>query len=126
MPPLKNINHEKFCHKIIEKNGILKDAYKAVYPTISDKSLAVNPSQLASKLGIRERVQELLEQTGVLGLTRLTSRLSEFVDDREDKSIALDATKFAFKLHGALDEDKGQSGDIIVNLALINAKEPKC
>lgn len=123
MPPLKNIKHEKFARELAKPEITSNtQAYMNINPGMSYNSARATAPVVLANPSIKQRVIELLDKNG-LSLEKLTNKLSEHIDG-DDKPISFRGVELGFKLHGALDEDKGQSGDVIVNFALINETKP--
>lgn len=117
--PLKNLRHEFFAQKLIENKGNATQAYLSTYGG-DYVNAEGNAHRLIGNEGIRARVIAIMGQKG-LALPDITDKLKQFVNS-ENEGIGLDATKFAFKLHGAIDPDV-QAGSGVLHIEFIQAQK---
>ncbi len=123
MPPLKNLQHEKFARALLEEPSQAA-AYSKVYK--QDLDIAkVNASQVLTNTNVKNRVIELMN-AGRLGLAPITERLGKWIYDDDAPAQSMDAIKTAYKLHGVLDSDDKQSSatELAVSIQIINASNP--
>ena len=118
MPPLKNISHEKLAHAVIKEESATK-AYLSVYPESSVAAARSSVSDVLAKPDVRNRIHELLEQNKC-GISRITERYKEFLEDNSEKSLAWDAVKTGLKIYGAFDEDSGKKNIQNVQINILN------
>ena len=117
MPPLKNIKHEIFAHNVVKHKGNQTKAYKDTFVGTKDECAKDNGSRLIARDSVRERVVEILNKKG-LSFDNLMDKLGSHVHSITE-NISLEATKFSYRLHGALDEDKiDQSGSINIGIVV--------
>lgn len=121
MPVLENLKHEMFAREMIEENGHQSRAYENVYASSNEVARA-NAPRLLAKHSVRERIAQLLDERG-MDVGSLNARLERFADS-SDERIGLDATKLAYRLHGAMDDEQRNSQqhlhlhqDTVLNLA---------
>jgi hypothetical protein len=116
--PLKNIRQEKFVRALVEKPISQTQAYQEAYG-LEDKSVAkVNASQLLTKPHVKERIAELLDRDG-LSVDYLNGRLKRHCDS-DSENISLEATKFGYRLHGCLEDDKANIGNQGIEINIMN------
>ena len=102
MPQLDSIKHELFSRSVVEHKGNLSQAYRDVYDPQANGSAGASGSRLLENVNVKARVIYLMDKQG-LTLERLGQELDTCVSD-EDKRLKLQATQFAYKLHGATDD----------------------
>lgn len=103
MTELKNLKHESFAKSVVEHKGNISEAYRDVYDPQANGSAGASASRLLDTVSVRDRVIALMKENGI-DLKGLTKKLTEHVNDG-DKRLSLDATKFSYKLQGAVDQD---------------------
>jgi len=102
MAPLDNVKHEMFAKAIVNNKGKVAESYRDVYDPKEDVTAVVNGSRLLGSANVRSRVVELMDKVG-LDLPSLSSKMKEHVN-ANDGRLSLDATKFSYKLHGAVED----------------------
>jgi len=116
MPKLKNPKHELFCKELAKNKYNYKRAYANTYPDCTTSALGANSSRLVSRADIRDRMSELLANSG-LSVEELNGKLAALLDSKKaiivnkdiayvsDNNTQLEATKTAYRLHGLLNND---------------------
>ena len=122
MPPLKNVKHELFAQALIENNGNQTKSYQAVYDPPLEVSARTHGSHLATNSNVRARVIDLLEKREALSLKGLRNGLERTVTNSDDR-LAFEGIKFAFKLHGAVDNDSDSSNTSVHNHLHLHAED---
>lgn len=108
--PLDDIMREKFAQSLVKNNGNQTQAYKEVYPHVTESTASSHSSKLAGEVEIRKRVRDLLSEDGI-NIKMLNNRLKTHILDDEDKKVSLDATKFTYKLAGYIDAEKANANE---------------
>jgi len=121
MPPLKNINHEKFAHAILEKPTI-GEAYLASYDPEGNRLKADTKKEVATANGSRllrndsvtNRISELLNRQGIT-IERLNGKLADLLEGKSEE-IQFKSTRLGYELHGVLNPEKniGESASPIL------------
>lgn len=93
----------KFADELVKQNGDAKAAYLVLNPDATQRTLETASSRLANNLEIKHKVRQILEQEGIT-LQHCSKRLKRFMS--RANQTGLKATELAFKLHGALDDDR--------------------
>lgn len=124
MPKLKNDAHEEFAKTYAldpKKRFNGAQAYKQAYPEAQDYSARTAASALLTNHNVKNRITELLDQSG-LTLEKLNSKLHSLVDSAKSDDVQLRATRLGYELHGVLDKDSNMQNpqNIQVNILQIN------
>ena len=122
MPPLENVKHELFAQALIENKGNQTQAYQEVYDPEHPVSARTHGARLVAKGCVRERVIDLLEKREALSLKGLRNGLERTVTNSDDR-LAFEGIKFAFKLHGAVDNDSDSSNTSVHNHLHLHAED---
>ena len=122
MPPLKNVKHEMFAQAVIENNGNLTHSYQEVYEPTSLNGANSHGSRVMANSSVRLRVIDLLEKREALSLKGLRNGLERTVTNSDDR-LAFEGIKFAFKLHGAVDNDQDNSNTSVHNHLHLHADD---
>ena len=129
MPKLDNDAHEQFAKTYAldpEKKFNGAQAYKQAYPEAKDYSARTAASALLTKDNVKNRISELLDQSG-LTLTKLNEKLHSLVEHAKSEDVQLRASRLGYELHGVLSKDSGIENmqNIQVNILQINNQEPQ-
>lgn len=135
MPPLKNIQHERFAQKVVDNHGnktqAYIDTYKAGYPTAN-----CNSARVMSRPEVSQRVKEILESTEGTALNNVLRSLNDDLESKRplvtkggeiiyvrDNCNILETKKLLLKMHDALVPSVAYSDQRQVNISVLNAPD---
>jgi len=124
MPKLKHEPHEQFAKVYAldpEKKLNATKAYMESHPGSTYDSARASSSALLTNPSIKNRIGELLDQSG-LTIQKLNEKLHSLVDVAKSEDVQLRATRLGYELHGVLDKDQNMNNhqNIQVNILQIN------
>lgn len=102
MGPLRNVKHEVFAREVINSDSHA-EAYRKVYGDVNAPE--VSASRLLTSVNIRERILELMQESGATSIKNVVSKLGEGINS-ENEGIMMDGVKTALKAYGVFDEAK--------------------